>query len=350
VENDISDFVKKYNVKLVMPSNADGWKCDWKNCGWCCVTEMTDYHNKNKCSNFDIKKKECRIYKNRLVDCKIYPFMIITTNDGIVLSPSLNCPYVLSSIKMAPLVIEDILVEKQVRDQIWSFSDIHRKVLSKLNILYTNTDFNNTQQTNDLLKSLTCIKQLEDLKKFIFNYYPFDIMESIKRYSKPGSYIKPNYSPDGIPTPIFMNIRVTKKDHIFFKNNNINIIKEIIVPENISFNDKAQITFKQYIELNINRHLEFSSLFIRQIQDPDSNPKNAYMETWILILYLLYTHLILIALREKVYVVDYPMMREALSITDSCLHGLILIKPNIPKYQYSSSKETSNNLYLNSIS
>ncbi len=332
MENNISDFIKKFNIKLVMPSNADGWKCDWRNCGWCCVTEITDYHNKNKCYNFDIKTKECRIYDNRLIDCKIYPFMIINTNSGIILSPSLNCPYVLSSIKMAPLQVEDIFLEKEVRESIFSYIDIHRKVLSQLNILYNKRDFdNNVQQTNDLLKSLTCIKQTEDLRKFIFNYYPFDIIVSIRRYTKSGTYIKPNYSLDGIPNPIFMNIRVTKKDHILFKNHlNTDIIKDIIIPENIIINDKAQITLIQYIKLNINRHLETDSLFIRRMQDPQSNPENAYMEIWILILYILYTHLILIALREKVDIIDYPMMREALSITDSFLHGLILTKPNTP--------------------
>ncbi len=331
MENNISDFIKKFNIKLVKPSNSCGWKCDWRNCGWCCVTERTPYHNKNKCSNFDIRTKECRIYNDRLVDCKIYPFMGIITDNGIIISPSLNCPYVLSSIKMSPLLIEDILLEEQVRELIGGYTDDYRKLLSLMKIRYTHMDFNNVLHTNDLLKSLTCIKHLEDLRKFIFHYDHFDIIDMMKWFEKPAAYIKPNYSSDGIPNPVFMNIRVTKKDHIIFKNNlNTNIIKikEIIIPENILINDMAQIILKRYIELNINRHLEFHSLYIRRLQDPNSNPKDAYVEISILILELLYTNIILLSLREKVDVIDYPIMREALSLTDSFLHALILINPN----------------------
>ncbi len=256
--------------------------------------------------------------------------MIINTNDSIILSPSLNCPYVLSSIKMSPLQIEDILLEEEVREFIWSYINARRKLLPRLNILHTNRDFNNNiQQTNDLLKSLT-FKKLEDLRKFISNYYPFDIIESIRRYTEPGAYIKPNYSLDGIPNPDVVFFRVTKKDHIIYKDHlNTDIIKDIIISENILINEMAQITLKQYIELNINRHLEFESLFIRRIRDPQSTLEDAYMEIWINILYILCTHLILISLRKKVDIIDYPNMREALSITDSCLNGLILTKPNI---------------------
>lgn len=232
---------------------------------------------------------------------------------------------------MNPLLIEDILLDKQVREFIGSFIDVYRSFLSQSKILYTDIEFNNIQQINDLLKSLTCFKNLNDLKKFIFHYDDFDIIERIKGFD--GTYIKPNYSSDGIPNPVFMNLRITKKNHIVFKNHlKTDIIKEIIIPENILINEVAQIMLKQYIELNINRHLEFHSLCIRRLQDPRSNPKDAYMETMIIILELLYIQLILLALREKVYVIDYPMMREALSMTDSSLHGLILIKPDIPNY------------------
>ena len=336
MENNISDYIKKFNIKLVMPSNEDGWKCNWKNCGWCCVSELTEYHNKNKCSNFDIKTKECRMYINRPDDCKVYPFMIITIDSGIILSPSLNCPYVLSSIKTPPLLIEDILLEEKDIEQIGSFSDKIRKLISLFNISYTSRDLNNIQEKNDLLRTLTSVKHLEDLKEYIINYYPFDIKESIRKFcAKAGAYtyIKHNYSADGIPNPIFMNIRVTTKDHVFFKNHlNTNIIKEIIIPDNILINDMARITLKQYIELNINRHLEFVSLYIHLSQHPQDNPQDAYMSTWISILYFLYTNLILVTLREKVDVIDYPMMREALSMTDSQVHGLIYTKPNIPNY------------------
>lgn len=335
MENNISDFIRKYNIKLIMPTNADSWNCEWKDCAACCITEKTIYHIKNKCSEYNPRTKECNIYNNRLVDCKIYPFMIIPTKDGVNLTPSLNCPYILSSVKMNELLINEVLKEKEVRKFIENYNNIHRETLSILNIK-NNIDMNNIKQINDLLNQLTCFKYLEDLKNFILKYKDFDPIKFIKEYPVYGSYIQPNYSINRVPNPLVMNLRLTNKKHIIFKNQiNTKIIKEIIIPDTIAIDDSAQTVLKQYIELNINRQLEFHSLYVYRIQNLSNhniNFENAYLEVMISVLIYLYIHLILLILRENIGIIDYPIMREALSMTDSQLNGVINAFPNNPIY------------------
>ncbi len=333
MENNITDFIEKYNIKLVLPANSDRWECNWKNCGLCCITEKTSYHIKDKCSKFNSRTKECAIYSSRLVDCKFYPFMLIYTKDGVNLSPSLNCPYLLSSIKMNKLLITDILIEEDVIELLKQCPDTTRKLFQHLNIEIKNSDDTKIKQINDLLKQSINIKYLDDLKKFILNNRNFDIFQEINKKNLNSIYIQPNYSIDNIPNPLVMNLRLTNKNHIIFKSRiNTKIIKEIIIPETIIINDPAQSMFKQYIELNINRKLEFCSLGTCRIQNPynsNVNFESAYKEVMIKILVYMYIHLFLLVLRENVNIIDYPMMREALSMTDSRLNGII--NPDILK-------------------
>ena len=96
------------------------------------------------------------------------------------------------------------------------------------------------------------------------------------------------------------------------------------------FDDLANNAFKEYIELNINRKLELVSLYAFRQENPNFNCQLAYLSMWVSILKLLYTHLFLLVLRENVNIISYSIMREALSMTDSNLHGIINTPTNFP--------------------
>ena len=327
MEVDITKFKTKYNVKLVLPTNVDRWECCWKNCGLCCITEKTQYHIKNKCSKLNTKTKECAIYHDRLIDCKFYPFIVIFNENGINLSPLLNCPYILSSTKMGKVSIDDVLREEDIRKFLEGYDKSYRRLHSSLGI---NTIYLEKKEIEDILNQVICINNLKEFEKIILKYLPSDIAETINKYIKPGAYIQPNYSNDGIPNPLVMNISLTKKNHIIFKSRiNTIIVQDITIPNTVLINDAAQILLKQYIELDINRQLEFHSMYYCGILHPNINPKDSYLAVWVSILVNLYVNIVLIVLREKANVIDYPMMREVLSMSDSFLSSIIYPTPNI---------------------
>lgn len=329
--NDVKNIIKKYNIKLVMPENAKSWQCDWKNCGLCCITEKTDYYENKKCSKFNFKTKECKIYNKRLPDCKIYPYMIIVNQNGINLSPSLHCPVVSNPSELDDLNVLDILTDEEFIESIIFYSENFLGYCADFNLKISNDDVNLIIKSNEEFASLKDIRNLESLKDFILsldNCDDFDSLDFIRSIRL--KYIQPNYSIDGKPNPIIVDLRLTKKGHIIFKNKtNTKIIKELIVPNNLMFDDLAHNAFKEYIELNINRKLELVSLYAFRQDYPNITCKDAYLSMWVSILRLLYTHLFLLVLRENVDIISYSIMREALSMTDSNLHGIILTEANI---------------------
>ena len=329
--NDIKNIIKKYNIKLVMPENAKSWQCDWKNCGLCCITEKTDYYENKKCSKFNFKTKECKIYNKRLPDCKIYPYMIIVNQNGINLSPSLHCPVVSNPSELDNLNVLDILTDEEFIESIIFYSENLLGYCADFNLKISNDDVNLIIKSNEEFASLKDIRNLESLKEFILNIDNFDILDFIKLPGIYGKYIQPNYSIDGKSNPIIVELRLTKKGHIIFKNKtNTKIINELIIPNNLMFDDLAHNAFKEYIELNINRKLELVSLYAFRQENPNFNCQLAYLSMWVSILKLLYTHLFLLVLRENVNIISYSIMREALSMTDSNLHGIINTPTNFP--------------------
>ena len=320
MENDITNFINKYNIKLVLPTGGESWGCEWINCGCCCITENTRFHIKKKCSKLNVKTKQCGVYSNRPIECKLFPFMVIFNENGINLSPSLICPYVLSSTKIKKMLITDILRGEDTRNFLGDLNDNYRRTYSTLNI----TKKSSNDEINELLKQIMCVNKLDDFEELIFKNNQLDTLETIIKNVTNGPYIQPNYSNDGIPNPLVMNIRLTTKNHIIFKSIiKTEIIKEIEILNNILINGAAQALFKQYIELNLNRQLEFHSLYHIRLQDPNTDLKYAYKSFWITILIQLYIDLLLILLREKSNIIDFPIMREALSMSDSTIASLI---------------------------
>ena len=61
-----------------------------------------DYYN---CFFFDIENNGCKIYKNRPLECRLYPFLINKTKDTTYLSVDLKCPF-----------IQDKLDKKEFKD------------------------------------------------------------------------------------------------------------------------------------------------------------------------------------------------------------------------------------------
>jgi len=330
--NHIKNIIKKYNIKLVMPENAKSWQCDWKNCGLCCITEKSDYYENKKCSKFNYKTKECKIYNKRLLDCKIFPYMIIVNQNGINLSPSLLCPGVSNPSELDDLNLLDILTDKEIREFIIWSSENFLGYCADFNLKISNDDVNRIIKLNEEFASLKNIRNLENLKEFILsldNSDDFDTSDFIRSLEL--KYIQPNYTIDEKPNPIIVDLHSTKKGHIIFKSKiNTKIIKELIIPNNVMFDDLARNAFKEYIELNINRKLELVSLYAFRQAYPNINCESAYISIWVSILKSLYTNLILLVLREDVNIISYSVMREALSMTDSNLHSIILTKPNIP--------------------
>ena len=327
--NDIKNIVKKYNIKLVMPENAKSWQCDWKNCGLCCITEKSDYYEKKKCSKFNSKTKECKIYNKRPLNCKIFPYMIIVNQNGINLSPSLLCPGVSNPSELDDLNLLDILTDKEFIESIIFYSENFSGYCERFNLKISNDDVDLIIKLNEEFASLKDIRNLESLKEFILSFDNFDILDFIK--SIRSKYIQPNYTIDGKPNPIIVDLRSTKKGHIIFKSKiNTKIIKELIIPNNVMFDDLACNAFKEYIELNINRKLELVSLYAFRQDYPNITCQFAYISIWVAILKHLYAYLFLLVLRENVNIISYSIMREALSMTDSNLHGIILTEPNIP--------------------
>jgi hypothetical protein len=257
--------------------------------------------------------------------------MIIVNQNGINLSPSLHCPAVSNPIELPDLNVLDILTDKEVLEFIIGFSEDFLGYCADFNLKISNDDANLIIKSNEEFASLKDIRNLESLKEFILNIDNFDILDFIKSPGLYGKYIQPNYTIDEKPNPIFVNLHLTKKGHIIFKSKtNTKIIKELIIPNNVMFDDLARNAFKEYIELNINRKLELVSLYVCRQDYPNITCQFAYTSIWFSILKLLYTHLILLVLRENVNIISYSIMREALSMTDSNLHGIINTEPNIP--------------------
>lgn len=55
--------------------------------------ELRAYHDHFICSCFSLAAQRCRDYENRLLDCRIYPFLLHRNNGNIYLAADLNCPY-----------------------------------------------------------------------------------------------------------------------------------------------------------------------------------------------------------------------------------------------------------------
>ena len=55
------------------------------------------YNDRVKCEFFNPSNNKCEVYNVRPFECRLYPFLLVKKNNGIVLGVHLSCPYVLDN-------------------------------------------------------------------------------------------------------------------------------------------------------------------------------------------------------------------------------------------------------------
>jgi len=363
----IEDVIGSLNIQLVTPSFGSGWTCDWKNCGLCCITEITEYHDKRGCAQQNKRTKACKIYESRPLNCRGYPFMFIQYEKGVVVSPSLNCPFVLDATKSKSISLSEILSDSFLLDFLTSGFDHMRtnvfpqvlamleerladrygnkmfqlkpidvnKIIEKNIDVFIKDPFNGFKKFElDCLKDFMISTEFPEQEKLAVTP---DIYQALRESTFfYGMYIQPNLNKDGHPNPLVTRIRLTKnKDKIFFKNR---LGTKTVSLDSLSFNteisDETRDMLEEYVNLILNRHMEMVMVLFFSKFGHLLPPSYAYFQGFINMIRCLYVSLVVLSNRDKVGIVDAKLMRDVLSCTDANVHGYLSMRdPGLKRYK-----------------
>jgi len=145
VEEDIFEIRNlQIPVRYLTIDAGRSFSCNAGRCGLCCITEKppkirrVSFEEFDRCSELILSKRECGIYSKRPDPCKIYPFMVTTTKNHILVSPNFSCPFISNDTpKFGIKEFKNLIKDNSLENMIY---DVYRSGLSLYSTLESSVD------------------------------------------------------------------------------------------------------------------------------------------------------------------------------------------------------------------